>query len=189
MLQQAISTKMLASACPALAPDASAAMAGQMPCLIAEERYVDKEAQLHRAQRQRPMFNREQRAAFDAVTVAMAAGKVTRGAAPRLNAPPAACGIHLLRDPIVDSAAPHRVQPPALCTHTQHCSRLHCAFQLRLPCPLTLGASFFIDGPGGTGKTFVQRCSRTCGERRHRPSSGVLGHRRRRTGAPPTPGL
>ncbi len=60
MLQQAISTKTLAGVCLALVPDASAAVAGQLPRIIAEERYVDKEAQLQRAQRQLPMLNREQ---------------------------------------------------------------------------------------------------------------------------------
>ena len=129
MLQHATGTKTLAVICPALAPDASAAAARHQSRLITEEQYADKEAQLQRAQQQLPMLNPEQRTAFDAIIAAAAAGEVTHSAAPRLRGPPRLCNGHLFR------------------------GALH--VMLRLPCLSTQGASFFIDGPGGTGKTFL----------------------------------
>ena len=97
MVQQATSTKTLAIIRPALAPDASAAAARRLPCLITEEQYVDKEAQLQRAQQQLPMLNPEQRTAFDAIIAAAAAGEVTHSAAPRPRGPPRLCNGHLFR--------------------------------------------------------------------------------------------
>ncbi len=131
MVQQATSTKTLAIIRPALAPDASAAAARRLPCLITEEQYVDKEAQLQRAQQQLPMLNPEQRTAFDAIIAATVAGEVTHSVTAEgvLHGPPRLCDAHLFR------------------------GALH--VMLRLPCLSTQGASFFIDGPGGTGKTFL----------------------------------
>ena len=131
MVQQATGTKTLAIICPALAPDASAAAARRLPRLIAEEQYVDKEVQLQRAQQQLPMLNPEQRTAFDAIIAATVAGEVTHSVTAEgvLHGPPRLCNGHLFR------------------------GALH--VMLRLPCLSTQGASFFIDGPGGTGKTFL----------------------------------
>ncbi len=95
MLQQAISTKTLANIYPALALDTSVAAARRLPRLIAEERYVDNEAQLQRAQRESPILNSEQRTVFDAITAATAAGEVTHSTAPCLHGPPGVCNSHL----------------------------------------------------------------------------------------------